>query len=117
MAAKREPLLLTRHRAGSDQLPLTHEFLSMMLVVRRAGVTGRGTLQQAYRGDRASDLRRKVHAPTSSDRQNPRFGSVISHQSREVSTGPGCHPTDEVEAPSRLCQASPIPIARGGLPL
>jgi hypothetical protein len=41
MAAKREPLLLTRHRAGSDQLPLTHEFLSMMLAVRRAGVTGR----------------------------------------------------------------------------
>ena len=56
MAAKREliktgtdkPLLLTRHRAGSDQLPLTHEFLSMMLAVRRAGVTvATGTLQQA----------------------------------------------------------------------
>jgi CRP-like cAMP-binding protein len=41
-------LLLTRHRAGSEQLPLTHEFLSMMLAVRRAGVTvATGTLQQA----------------------------------------------------------------------
>ena len=48
MAAKREPLLLTRHRAGSEQLPLTHEFLAFMLAVRRAGVTvATGTLQQA----------------------------------------------------------------------
>jgi CRP-like cAMP-binding protein len=41
-------LLLARHRIGSDELPLTHEFLSMMLAVRRAGVTvTAGTLQQA----------------------------------------------------------------------
>src|SRR5205814_3817381 len=41
-------LLLTRHRLGSDQVPLTHEFLSMMLAVRRAGVTvTTNTLQQA----------------------------------------------------------------------
>jgi CRP-like cAMP-binding protein len=41
-------LLLARHRIGSDELPLTHEFLSMMLAVRRAGVTvTTGTLQQA----------------------------------------------------------------------
>ena len=41
-------LLLARHRIGSDELPLTHEFLSMMLAVRRAGVTvATGTLQQA----------------------------------------------------------------------
>jgi CRP-like cAMP-binding protein len=32
-------LLLVRHRIDSDELPLTHEFLSMMLAVRRAGVT------------------------------------------------------------------------------
>ena len=32
-------LLLARHRIGSDELPLTQEFLSMMLAVRRAGVT------------------------------------------------------------------------------
>jgi CRP-like cAMP-binding protein len=32
-------LLLVRHRLDSDELPLTHEFLSMMLAVRRAGVT------------------------------------------------------------------------------
>jgi CRP-like cAMP-binding protein len=32
-------LLLARHRIGSDDLPLTQEFLSMMLAVRRAGVT------------------------------------------------------------------------------
>jgi CRP-like cAMP-binding protein len=41
-------LLLARHRTGSDELPLTQEFLSMMLAVRRAGVTtAAGALQQA----------------------------------------------------------------------
>jgi CRP-like cAMP-binding protein len=41
-------LLLARHRIGSDQVPLTHEFLSMMLAVRRAGVTvAIGTLEAA----------------------------------------------------------------------
>jgi CRP-like cAMP-binding protein len=41
--------LLTAHdRASSDQLPLSHEFLSMMLGVRRAGVTvALGTLRAA----------------------------------------------------------------------
>ena len=48
MAAKREPLLMTSAQGGSDQLPLTHEFLSIMLAVRRAGVSvTTGTLQQA----------------------------------------------------------------------
>jgi CRP-like cAMP-binding protein len=32
-------LLLARDRIGSDEVPLTQEFLSMMLAVRRAGVT------------------------------------------------------------------------------
>jgi CRP-like cAMP-binding protein len=41
-------LLLARHRIGSDELPLTQEFLSMMLAVRRAGVTeAAGVLQKA----------------------------------------------------------------------
>src|SRR4026207_929521 len=41
-------LLLARHRIGSDELPLTQEFLSMMLAVRRAGVTtAAGALQHA----------------------------------------------------------------------
>jgi CRP-like cAMP-binding protein len=41
--------LLTAHdRATSDQLPLSHEFLSQMLGVRRAGVTvALGTLKAA----------------------------------------------------------------------
>jgi CRP-like cAMP-binding protein len=33
-------LLITHDRVGSDELPLTHEFLGMMLGVRRASVTG-----------------------------------------------------------------------------
>ena len=41
-------LLLARYRIGSDELPLTQEFLSMMLAVRRSGVTmAAGALQQA----------------------------------------------------------------------
>jgi CRP-like cAMP-binding protein len=32
-------LLMTHDRADSDQLPLTHEYLSVMLAVRRSGVT------------------------------------------------------------------------------
>jgi len=41
-------LLMTQERAGSDQFPLTHEFLSQMLGVRRASVTVvAGDLQKA----------------------------------------------------------------------
>jgi CRP-like cAMP-binding protein len=41
-------LLLARDRLQTDQLPLTQEFLSMMLAVRRSGVTvAAGTLQRA----------------------------------------------------------------------
>ena len=48
--------LLTAHdRSTSDQLPLSHEFLSMMLGVRRAGVT------VALGALRAADLIRKTH--------------------------------------------------------
>jgi hypothetical protein len=57
MAAKREPLPMTSAQGGSDQLSLTHEFLSMTLAVRRAGVTvTTGTLQQAGSSEIAGEL-------------------------------------------------------------
>ena len=41
-------LLLTHDRVGTDEFPMTHEFLSQMLGVRRASVTvTAGTLQRA----------------------------------------------------------------------
>ena len=41
-------LLMAHDRTTSDELPLSHEFLSMMLGVRRAGVTVTvGTLKSA----------------------------------------------------------------------
>jgi len=41
-------LLMTRDRVDSDEIQLTHEFLSMMLGTRRSGVTiAAATLQQA----------------------------------------------------------------------
>lgn len=40
-------LLMTQDRAGTDQLNLTHEFLAMMLGVRRAGITLAAIAMQA----------------------------------------------------------------------
>jgi CRP-like cAMP-binding protein len=41
-------LLMTHDRVATNEFPLTHEFLSLMLGVRRAGVTvAAGTLQKA----------------------------------------------------------------------
>ena len=40
-------LLMAQDRLGGDEVPLTHEFLSLMLGVRRVGVTG--ALNQLHR--------------------------------------------------------------------
>jgi CRP-like cAMP-binding protein len=41
-------LLMSHDRAEGDEFPMTHEFLSMMLAVRRAGITvAAGSLQKA----------------------------------------------------------------------
>jgi CRP-like cAMP-binding protein len=41
-------LLMTHDRTDGDQLPLTHDYLSLMLAVRRSGVTiAAGVLQKA----------------------------------------------------------------------
>jgi CRP-like cAMP-binding protein len=51
-------LLMARDRLDDDQLPLTHEFLSLMLGVRRAGV--RTALQELERKKLISRNRGKV---------------------------------------------------------
>lgn len=48
-------LLMSADRSGSDELPLTHEFISMMLGVRRAGVT---EVALALQNDRLIDYTR-----------------------------------------------------------
>lgn len=63
-------LLSARDRLDSDEMPLTQEFLSMMLAVRRSGVTvAAGTLQQAgiirYRHGRITLLDRDALEATS----------------------------------------------------
>jgi CRP-like cAMP-binding protein len=55
---------MAHDRVGGDELPLTHEFLGIMLGVRRAGVTvAAGALQQAglirYRHGRVTILDRE----------------------------------------------------------
>ena len=51
-------LLMAQNRVDSDQLPLTHEFLSLMLGVRRAGVTA--ALQALERKELISRNRGKI---------------------------------------------------------
>ena len=58
-------LLMTHDRTDGDQLPLTHEYLSIMLAVRRSGVTiAAGALQKAgiirYAGGHITILNREA---------------------------------------------------------
>jgi CRP-like cAMP-binding protein len=58
-------LLMTHDRTDGDQLPLTHEYLSIMLAVRRSGVTtAAGVLQKAgiirYAGGHITILNREA---------------------------------------------------------
>jgi Crp-like helix-turn-helix domain len=68
-------LLTARDRVISDQLPLSHEFLSDMLCVRRAGVTvALGTLRAA---GLVSNSNNRV---TIIDRQGPEAASCECHR-------------------------------------
>jgi CRP-like cAMP-binding protein len=57
-------LLMTHDRMDGDKLGLTHEFISLMLGVRRAGVTG------ALQGFEAK-VSSNVHAAPSSSKTAP----------------------------------------------
>jgi hypothetical protein len=74
-------ILMAHDRTSDNTLPLTHEFLSLMLGVRRAGVTE--AERDEHRATKSDQFKSQARAGTIATRQQPSswpkpFGAVTS---------------------------------------
>ena len=67
-------ILMAHDRTGEDALPLTHEFLAVMLGVRRAGVT---EALQSLKLQRLIDSRRNRNSPSQPQRRRTISGKGL----------------------------------------